>query len=164
MPYFVESTPLRRSLLALTGIVAVGAVYLGVSGYVQRQHDTKGIADTNSPTAVDSNNLTGAKKNSTKPRRSTTSSRNGKSLVQELAATELPANAQETSLISEEVPSMNTVSGAIQEFGTELSPQGQPKSNPSPRSCVPLPNSTKAEDVDADYYRKWAREYGCVLD
>jgi hypothetical protein len=46
---------------------------------------------------------------------------------------------------------------------------GQPEAVKSPSKaakprCSPLPNSTKAEDVDAPYYKNWAREYGCGLD
>jgi hypothetical protein len=33
-----------------------------------------------------------------------------------------------------------------------------------PARCSPLPNSTKADDVDAPYYQNWAREYGCGAD
>jgi hypothetical protein len=29
--------------------------------------------------------------------------------------------------------------------------------------CLPLPNGTKLGDVDAFYYKHWAREYSCLI-
>jgi hypothetical protein len=29
--------------------------------------------------------------------------------------------------------------------------------------CLPLPNGTKLGDVDAAYYKHWAREYSCLI-
>jgi hypothetical protein len=165
-----------RSLLALTVIVVVVALYVGVKDYVQ-QKNAPPQASTSTPTVVDSNAKTVEKK--------TTSARTRRTRMhateRHAAATgQVAPDASEKSRINEESSSAaphqvvndnasNTVMAADDAEGAAMGQDNQLRNKLDGKTamsaltaqCVPLPNVTNPEDVDAHYYRNWAREYWC---
>ena len=48
------------------------------------------------------------------------------------------------------------------EAATERNKLRDTVKTPAPQ-CLPLPNGTQPGDVDAAYYKDWAKEYSCVI-
>jgi hypothetical protein len=81
VPYFAEGTPFRRLVLALTGIVAVGAIVVGVEDYRDSHKDLSETAGTSYTPAPATKEATPRKKRSTRangPRTSPTPCLTGK--------------------------------------------------------------------------------------
>ena len=141
---------LSRPLVALTVIVTIVAISLGIKDYVEQHKKAEPSASTNTPTEVRSKARTRSRK--------TTSS---KALPARMSAIEAnaPATAQraaddiEKALISEQSQAAHDVrKGRVR---NELDTSAVPASS----ACLPLPNLTKPGDVDTAYYENWAREY-----
>ena len=152
----VEGIP--RLLLALAVIVAVGTISLGIKDHFQQ----KNAKSTSTPTADQSDAIVGPKKLSDKTRASRISS----------AQANVRARAQAHDDV--EKPIIRGLSGRASQAAQgeaaamnehNLVPNGREGKPPRPASsgahCLPLPNTTNLTDVDASYYRNWAREYSC---
>ena len=153
MPEFVP-----RFLLVATGIIAVLALIIGIKDYVQRPNPATRSSSVDVPAPAHSNDVPARKKHAT-----------SKAKRPEPARTDLSA---ESSVAANSGEGLTIEGDSI----TAGSAYGSPKSaklhstreestfSLVTKSCAPLPNSTKPEDVDAPYYQKWAREYGCNAD
>jgi hypothetical protein len=181
---------LPRALLAITLLVAVVAIVLGVRDYVGRKKDNSSAATTPASTAVDSNSaITHKKSASGKTRRGrlAASSGNGSSagpsnmekrLANDKTATSsanaIPANTNSpeyaTTGVSKDSAGGNALPQAAYDGARKnASPEARYSEDEivkilSNAECVPLPNLTQPGDVDAPYYQNWAREYGCVTE
>jgi hypothetical protein len=137
--YFPDRIP--RSLLALTGIVAIVAVALGIKDYV-----AQAPASMSTPTLVDSN--------PTGKRAPTKTARKPETKANARATSQAFAEDMEKPLIRQE----STKAGVKVAIDNTQKIDGPTSSDPQ---CLPLPNGTKLGNTDAAYYRNWAREYGC---
>ena len=153
-----ETVP--RWLLVGAGIVALLIVLVEVKDYAARRNASNSPGTSSSTTAPP--DVKSAPKTTVKTRRARVSAGAAVDSETENDATDALENA--------------STLGGIEQAG-ERAPvasdddvkSGQPEAVKSPVKttkprCSPLPNSTKAEDVDAPYYKNWAREYGCGLD
>jgi hypothetical protein len=153
-----ETVP--RWLLVGAGIVALLIVLVEVKDYAARRSASNSPGTSSSTTAPP--DVKTAPKTTVKTRRARVSA----DAVVDSEAESDAADALENA----------STMGGIEQAG-ERAPVvsdddvkgGQPEAVKSPVKaakprCSPLPNSTKAEDVDAPYYKNWAREYGCGLD
>jgi len=166
-----------RSLLALTGIVALIAISVGIKDYVQQPKQAKPPTNMSTPTAVQSN-AEPKKTTSAKTRHSRMSAREANAH----APAQTAADNMEKPLTSEEFADSGA---AIVVIGNAPNTVGAPdkgeaaldrnnrvsnelntrisRSAVSAPQCLPLPNLIKSGDVDASYYRNWAREYLCGI-
>jgi hypothetical protein len=154
-----ETVP--RWLLAGAGIVALITIGVGVKDFAEQKSYVSPQSATSSATAVKSDPKS-PPKTTANTRRSRTSATSGI----DSAVERDPAGDLEKSPITRAI----LQAGARAPLGAdegEKTGQAEPVENhtkaASPK-CSPLPNSTKPEDVDAPYYKNWAREYGCILD
>ena len=161
------SDPLPRWLLALTAIIAIVAICIGVKDYVQK----KATPPTSAASVVDSTPTTRSKKATSKRTGQRARSSNARA-----AATQLAADKTEKPLACEELAntSANAVFAAGSEANTVAAQTAQDDDAAAPggsaptrnqldsfamHGCLPLPNQTKPGDVDAPYYWNWARTY-----
>ena len=164
-----------RSLLALTVIVVVAALYVGIKDYVQQKNAPK-PASPSTPTVVDSSAKTVAKKSA-----KTRLTRMRATKADVAATPPAVADASEKSRINEESNSSvqdqvgndnapNTVIAADDAGEAAMEQDSRVRNKLDAKTamsaftspqCVPLPNVTSPEDVDAHYYQNWAREYWC---
>ena len=156
MPYFAESTPPRRWLQAVAVVVAAGAIYLGVASYRGREQERKPVTDL--PLVVTTSQPSLPKKSVPKARRTRTSGSEQPAFTAGFAEGAIePLSMRESVTSDAENGKSDSAPGVI--VGSQTHEEA--KGTPSLPACEPLPNSTKPEDVDADYYQNWAREYGC---
>ena len=153
-----ETVP--RWLLVGAGIIALLIVLVEVKDFAERKNASSPPPGASSSTAVSPDAKSSPKK-AVKTKRAQVSAD---------AAVDSEAESDADTL--ESTPTM----GGIEQAGERAAivnddevKSGQPEAVKSPIKttkprCSPLPNSTKAEDVDAPYYQNWAREYGCGLD
>ncbi len=149
---------LPRILVVLTGLVAVIALYVGITDYLHRRKDAAPPSSESASTVVPSSAATVRKK--------IAKSRQARTLATEsIDAVPVPAQGDDTGtgkqIVGEafgavlyDAPKAHQVQPAFDRFDGTL----------TSAACVPLPNSTKPGDVDATYYQNWAKEYGCKLD
>ena len=165
---------LSRPVVALAAIVAIVAIALGIKDYVGQNPNSP--ADTNTPTVENAKAVT-------RPKKSTS----GKAERTRTSATEATAGAQastgavdmEKPLIAEQsadaraqrTPGMennaNTLTAQAVHDEREAAidrDDGVPNERDAitkrgSSACLPLPNGTRPEDVDAPYYFGWATEY-----
>jgi len=157
-----ETVP--RLLVVITGVVAILASFVGVRDYMGRKDAAKPLASTSSTVAVQSNSGTARRKtNSAKtrhPRRSSTEANTATWLA--AADVEKPTTGLDSAK-----PDMVHDASASMIPDTSTTSRDQLAQNdvnvPWSLACLPLPNSTKPGDVDANYYQDWAKEYGCKL-
>jgi len=148
---------ITRLLLALTGIVVIGAIFIGIKDYVKQQQEAKPRASTSTPSIDHSNAKTVPKKTtSVKTRRARTSATDadapGTTLTLPVADY---ADYMEKPVISEEFAKAGAKAKAAHD-------EVQAAKDQNNRVChypPPLPNGTKTADVDAAYYYNWSREY-----
>jgi len=159
-----------RPVVALTTVVAIVAIALGVKDYVEQQK-ANAVAGQDAPSVTHAKAVTRPKK--------ATSARTERSRMS--AAEETSAAAGETAegkslILSEESGDAganraivmgykpNTLTQAARrerEAATDQD-QGAPEERGTrvkPATCMPLPNGTQPGDIDAPYYFGWATEY-----
>jgi hypothetical protein len=174
---------LPRIVLVLTATVAIAAIVLGVKDYFQPRAETKSSASTTAatvaqPDAKDVHNKN--KKNAlADARRKRTSGSEVKSAAAGQAAEDesesllAPTVANSTLLVVKDnalhaMPTAGDGEQATTDTDGSLqkkvnSKSAKPTTITVSPECMPLPNMTGPEDVDAQYYRNWAREYSCQL-
>jgi hypothetical protein len=145
---------ITRLLLALIGIVVIGAIFIGIKGYVQQQQEAKPPASTSTPGIDHSTPKTVPKKTtSVKTRRARTSATDA-----DAPGTTIPlpvADYMEKTVTSDEFAKAGAKARAAHDEVEAAKDQNN-------RIChypPPLPNGTKPGDVDAVYYYNWSREY-----
>ena len=150
---------LPRILVVLTGLVAILALYVGITDYAHRKKDAAPATSESASTVVRSG-ATSVRKKVAKARRARTPATESID-----AASGVPAEGDGTAagkqIVGEAVgvalydaPKAHHVQPVFDRFDGTL----------TSAACVPLPNSTKPGDVDATYYQNWAKEYGCKLN
>lgn len=181
MPRFdTEWTTATRCVLALTIIIAVVALSVGIKDYLQ-QKKANPAASTSSPSVVQAENAkTGRKRiRLAKTTRTPMSGTEAKAS----AAVQAGADPMDKPLISETFPkgrakttgaidnAPNTLKGQSGHDALEaaMDREAMDRNNRMRKqfdmmtTCVPLPNGTQPRDADANYYKNWAREYSCVF-
>lgn len=177
---------LPRIVVVLTVIVAFFAIFLGVKDYFQPRRETKTSASTTVATATHPDAKDVHKKNAVGSARQKRISGSGLKPVaaSQTAADEsgsllAPASANSTLLVvkdnalhampagmmdgaagGDEQAPMDSDDRAPKKAGAKA---GKPTTIAVSPECLPLPNMTGPGDVDAQYYRNWAREYSCQL-
>ena len=150
---------LPRILVVLTGLVAILALYVGITDYVHRRKDAVPATGESASTVVRSSAAT-VRKKIAKARRARTPATELIDAVPRLAAqgddtdTGKQIVGEALGVALYDAPKAHHVQPAFDRFDGTL----------TSAACVPLPNSTKPGDVDATYYQNWAKEYGCKLD
>ena len=145
-----------RPLIALTAVVVVMAIFVGIKDYVQGDQ-AKPLAST--PTAVQSNALSLPRKTTsakTKPTRISAAELNVPTTATAKTTVEndnAPKTLGAQAAHDEVEPAMDRNNRVRNELDSNIAL--------SPPDCLPLPNGTKLEDVDAPYYKNWAKEYSC---
>jgi len=154
MPEFVP-----RFLVVVTGIVAVLALIIGIKDYVQKSNYATHSASVDVPVAAHPTDTPARKKHSSRKAKRAEPSQ------AELSAESTAASNSRDGLTIEG-DSITNDGSAFRSTRMSKSHSVRDESHFSlvTKSCAPLPNSTKLEDVDAPYYQKWAREYGCNAD
>jgi hypothetical protein len=165
---------LPRPLIALTVIVTVVAIYVGIKDYVGQNKKAGPPASTSTPTEVHSNART-------RPRKATSAkairARTSASEANAPAPAQGAADDMEKALISEESAKAgakaivvmdngpNTARAQSAHDGVEaaMDRSGRVSNEFDPSACLPLPNLTNPGDADTVYYENWAREYNCGL-
>jgi len=148
-------------LLAGAGIVALLIVLVEVKDYAERK------SASNSPGSSTSTTVPPDVKSTPK-----TTGKTRRARVSADAAVDSEAESDDAADALENASTMGGIEQASERAPVVSEDDvkgGQPEAVKSPSKaakprCSPLPNSTKAEDVDAPYYKNWAREYGCGLD
>ena len=181
---------LPRTLLVITIIVAVAAVFLGVRDYFGRKRDVTPAATAPASTAVDSNSVAAQKKKTTSARTRRARVSSSKTDAGSNAATaacgpgrgltnEEVAKADANAIVANDDSSKTALPRAAHQnpgrtvLAQRPSDSARKAASPevsddevegilSHTDCVPLPNLTQPGDVDAPYYQNWAREYGCL--
>lgn len=154
MPEFIP-----RSLVILTGFVAAIALFIGIRDYIAAKNEVRPAASGEAQSVVQAKAAPLRKKATTaKARRARISSTDANAHTADAAQ-----GTTEKTLIADVLASATTAYTGKK--AVKLQPAlDEGNATSSLPSCVPLPNSTKPEDVDALYYHGWAREYGCGLD
>jgi hypothetical protein len=164
-----------RSLLALTIIVVIVALYVGIKDYVQQRNAPPQVS-TSTPTVVDSSAKTVEKKITPAKTRRTpvrATERHAAATAAPDASEQSRINDESSSAVPDQVVNDNEPNTVMAADDAEEAAMGQDNrvrnkldgktavSQLTAPQCVPLPNVTNPEDVDAHYYRNWAREYWC---
>ncbi|MBV9341977.1 MAG: hypothetical protein JO159_13965 [Acidobacteria bacterium] len=154
---------MKGLLLAITGLVAVGAISLGIKDYIQ-QKNARPPVSTSTPAVVPSKNINGRKKPTLSKMRQTKTSGSEASTS---ATAEAAADDIQNPLISAEFAGAAKNQPGHDEVEAAMDRNSRVRNNARPGSlpmkCLPLPNGTKPGDVDAGYYKDWAKEYSCVI-
>ena len=164
---------LVRPVVALAAVVAFIAIGLGIKDYVGQQN-ANSTAGTVTPAVEHPNAITRLKKSTSgKTVRTRTSATDA--TAEETAPSANAAAEMETPPISEQSSDpgakqttamenqSNTLTAEAARDGM-AAVDGTPNAHdtivkPGSSACLPLPNGTKPEDVDAPYYFRWATEY-----
>lgn len=153
MPEFIP-----RSLVVLTVVVAGIALWIGIRDYVGAKNRVWPAVTTGTQKAPQPYVTVRKKAFAVNKRRMQASATETNAQVSNTGG-----NGAETPLIREILARGETAYNGAKT--AKVQPLlNEANSRSSPHECVPLPNSTKPEDVDAIYYQGWAREYGCGLD
>lgn len=152
MPEFIP-----RTLVVFTALIAAIALFVGIRDYVATKHKAQPTAAT-AQNIVQPNAGTARKKATAKKGRAQPSAAETTAAVADAAWDTAGKSLIKDVLMKVEPAPNGQRSAEVQPVLNEAS------SRSSSRSCAPLPNSTRPEDVDAIYYQGWAREYGCGLD
>jgi hypothetical protein len=162
--------PLPRWVIALTLIVAVVAISLGIKDYFEHK---KAAPPESTETVADSNAVKRPKKTtSAKTRRAHLSAtavsvrgteQAGADGMQKALAADESAEANRNTLLMMAASGSNTLgdpatNDADATVGGNFRARNQLDASFTP-GCLPLPNLTKPGDVDAPYYENWARAY-----
>lgn len=145
---------LPRILVVLTGIVAFLVLFVGI-------RDCFGRTRSASP-AVGASALTAANSNVVDAQSKRMQRRRAPESISETTASPsgLATTAAEGQLITEKLGAVETAYDQPKRERVQGA-RNQLDASRSVRTCAPLPNSTKAGDVDVLYYQNWANEYGC---
>lgn len=155
MPEFVP-----RFLVVVTGIVAVLALIIGIKDYVQRPNYASHTSSVDVPSAAHPTDTPARKKHASgKVKRAVLSQADLSA-----AASNVAANSGDGLTIEGDSITSGGSAYGLPRIEKLHSARDESTLTLVTRSCAPLPNSTKPEDVDAPYYQKWAREYGCNAD
>jgi hypothetical protein len=167
-----ENVP--RLMLVLTGIVALLAIFVAIRDYIHK--DTQPSANTSTASLVPSNVKLVQKKTSLAKRQAHGSAREANTSSTTYPAvdeTDKPISFTAMALSpamtdSWPITASSTVSASVAHDEADAAMNGNDRvgnefttETASAPQCVPLPNVTKPEDVDAGYYQNWAREYLC---
>lgn len=169
----LENAP--RSLLAVAAIVALLCGSLAVRDYFQQRKQATPPPITTA--AIDPLNGSSAPgKTVSKRKAARISLPKGKSRAAETSAEDADNRLAPTLATSSVVLASMSATSKLQSAGDA---QGEPidgrnqlpnqwramPARPIQTSlhCLPLPNLTDSRDVDASYYRNWAREYSCRI-
>lgn len=164
----IEITPITRVVVGVTVIVAFAAIFYGIRDYVGQRKEVKAAVTTSTPdvnSAVVQRKTTEAKR---KGRKSST----GRSVAATALATAdaptdtmSPTDAMQHSGITEEFDNAGTQAIPVPDSAptTAAARGGHVQIGAGPAKCLPLPNVVKPGDVDAHYYKNWAREYSCLI-
>jgi hypothetical protein len=163
--------PLPRWVVALTLIVAVFAISLGIKDYVEHK---KAAPPESAPTVADASAVNHPKKTtSSKARRAqlsaTTANARGTAqggadgMGKALIADE-SAQANRNTLLMMGAGGPNTLRDQATKDEADATVDGNFRAlnqldATATSGCLPLPNLTKPGDVDAPYYENWARTY-----
>src|SRR5215469_4425566 len=161
-----------RPVVVLAAVVAIVAIALGVKDYVERDENSPAGPDT--PTVEQMRAITHPKKGSSgKTDRTRMSATDRTAAAQAAAAAneiEKPLFSGQSSdarstraLVIENRPNPLTAQAGRDEQEAADRGNGAPNprdaAKPGSPTCLPLPNGTQPEDVDAPYYFGWATEY-----
>jgi len=154
---------LSRPLVALTVIVTVVAISLGIKDYVEQHKKAEPSASTSTPTEVRSNARTRSRKTtSAKAMRARTSATEASAP----AAAQGAADDMEKALISQESAKPGAKATVVMDNGQNTVGAQAAHDDGNELDTITacgaqslLPNLTKPGDVDAAYYENWAREY-----
>lgn len=152
MPEFIP-----RTLVVLTALIAAIALFVGIRDYFATKHKAQ-------PTAATVQNIVHPNAGTAR-KKATAKNRRARRFAAETTAAVADAawDAAGKSLIKDVLMKVEPTPNGRR--SAEVQPVlNEANSRLSSRSCAPLPNSTRPEDVDAIYYQGWAREYGCGLD
>lgn len=157
---------MKRFLVALIGIVAVVAISVGIKDYVKQQGKAKPPASTSTPTVVDSNAITVPKQTTsakTRQARMSATEANAPATAQAAAdeILEKRLNKEFADTVRENPKAAHDELEAAMDRNNRVRNTARPALLPA--QCLPLPNGTKLRDVDATYYKNWAREYSCLI-
>jgi len=167
---------LSRPVVALAAIVAILAIGLGIKDYVGQQ-SANSPASTDTATVGNTNALTRLKKTALgKAERTRTSAT--ETTAEETAQVGTGAAEMEKPLVAEQSAGAGAQRTPLENNANALTAQGvhdereaaidRDDGLPNERdtitqrgssACLPLPNGTRPEDVDAPYYFGWATEY-----
>jgi len=157
-----ETVP--RSLVVITAVIAILAAFVGVRDYMGRKETAKPLASASSTTAVQSNSGTAKKKTaSAKTRRTRGASAEANAATGPASADVQKATIGENSVKSDVVRGASASMIPDKSTNTRAQLADNDVNAAFSLACLPLPNSTKPGDVDANYYQDWAKEYGCRL-
>ena len=151
-----------RIVLALVAIAAVVAISLGIIDYVLKKSNSPASTGTEAVDRSNNSDTTPAQKKdiTVKTRQARISATQGKTPAPQ-------ASADEKQLISEDFADNVGAQAAQDEVEAGMDRNNRVRNIVRPalpsKQCLPLPNGTKAGDVDALYYNDWAREYSCVF-
>lgn len=149
-----------RPLLALTAVVVVAAICLGVRDYVQKKQASP-TASTS--TAVQPNAIGLPKKaTSAKTRRVRISATEANMLATESAKNDIAPDTVSAEGVHGEAEVTTERNNRVGDERDKKDKKIARPASSTPR-CLPLPNLTKLTDADALYYENWAREYECVF-
>jgi len=152
---------MRRLLVTLTGIVVALAIYFGINDYLKPQKESKHPASASTPSTIDSKAISVVRNSTsanTRRARISATEANAPAMAQDAA------DDMEKPLISEEFAKAGVKKVVIDSVSNTLRAQGAHEAAAlSTAQCVPLPNGTKSENVDAAYYKNWAKEYSCLI-
>jgi hypothetical protein len=163
-----ENVP--RIMLVLTGIVALLAISVAIRDYIHK--DTQPPASTSTANLVDTPKPV-QKKTSSAKKPARVSAREANALTTTDPAVDSFTAMALSPAMADSWPTSasSTVSAQVVQDEAEAAINGNDRvrnefttfaaETASARQCVPLPNVTKPEDVDAGYYQNWAREYLC---
>lgn len=164
--------PLPRWVIALTVLVAVVAISVGIKDYFQQQKNVAPPAST--ATAADSKAKNRPKKTSStktrqarRPASETTVSattRSDADNIETPLTAQFPKAGANATLSMDGGPNNVIVQAAQREREVEAATDGEGRignefSATGLSACLPLPNMTKPGDIDAPYYENWAKEY-----
>ena len=151
-----------RIVLALAAIVAVVGISLGIIDYVVKKSNPPASTDSAAVDRSNNSDTAAAQKKDTtaKARQGRVSATQGKTPAQQASADEKP-------LISEDFADNVGAQAAQDEVEAGMDRNNRVRNIVRPalpsKQCLPLPNGTKAGDVDAFYYKDWAKEYSCLI-
>jgi hypothetical protein len=155
-----------RSLLALAAIVALVTISVGIRDYLQE----KQAKPPATATIVQSNPITVPKKTTSAKARGARMSATEANVpattqaaaddMEKPSAKDNPANAVITQVSHGGGEAEDQTNRARNELDTKIA---APALSASVPHCLPLPNATNPRDVDAPYYKNWAKEYSCGI-
>lgn len=173
-----------RSLLAITGVVALVVISLGIKDFLDARKAAKHPPVTPTVTATSTpappqKDATPIKKKSVRTHRSGASAHEAapgdanqattmgnvqdSKTVQSTntGATPIPVAENPESAMSAQTAHDEIVARLDRSDRVHMASQTMRFAS-STVDCIPLPNGTETKDVDAGYYRNWAREYSCI--